>query len=304
MRLQLRLDQANDLLRSGDLLDLLRKPLYSESTGIGLRLDLRAGFETRLAKIERKIRPATREDIRALVDPASADSSHPQDAADRRRQARIEPRSGTHGCFVADGQDGLPGFMHYLFTSEDNVLFQSHFAHTGPVLGDDEAMVEFLYVTPAARTMSFVIDCMTLVAEEARKRGARSVGDIPRIREPGGDDGQSLRGFSALCRAPVEVPPLPQDDDVSSFDLRRCQRCCSPHPSAGAPSSAVGWPPLSIHPRRPGASRRYPTTAPTCATNGPARASRDGYDLWLRLARLSYLSAPSRLRPRNAKTRS
>lgn len=179
MRLKLRLDQANDLLRSGDLLDLLRKPVHSESTGIGLRKDLPAGPEPRLAKIEREIRPATRDDLRALVDVAGADPTQPQDAADRRRQGRIVATFGTHGCFVADGEDGLPGFMHYLFTSEDNELFQSKYSHTGPVLADDEAMVEFLYVTPAARTMSFVTDCMTLMTEEARKRGARSVVTFP-----------------------------------------------------------------------------------------------------------------------------
>ena len=195
MRLRLRLAQANDLLRSGGLLDVLRKPVYSESTGIGLRKVLSDEPEPRLARIEREIRPATSGDLHALVDPAGADLSQPQDPADRRRQARIVATIGTHGCFVADAEDGAPGYMHYLFTSEDNELFQSKYSHTAPVLGDDEAMVEFLYVTPAARTMPFVTDCMTLMAEEARKRGARSVVTFPGSENRGAQMVSHIVGF-------------------------------------------------------------------------------------------------------------
>ncbi len=179
MRARLRLSQAGDYLRRGDVIGLLRKPIYSEDIGIGLRRDLSAGPDPRLATIERELRPAAAADIQALLDPVDANPGDAQDQDDRRVEGRVAAALGTRGCYVADSDEGQPGFMQYVFTSDDNELFQSLYSHTGPVLAPDEAMVEFLYVAPGARTMSFIIECMTLVIEEARQRGASSVVTFP-----------------------------------------------------------------------------------------------------------------------------
>lgn len=195
MRLRLRLSQAGDVLQSGHRLELLRKPLYSESTGIGLRKEVSSGPDPRLSKVERELRHATIGDLEYLVGEAGADPTDPQDRADRRVQARIAAKLGTRCCYVADSDDGHPGFVQYLFMSDDNELFQATYSHTGPPLGDDEAMVEFLYVAPAARTMSFVTECMLLVIEQARAQGARSVQTWPNAGNRGALMASHLVGF-------------------------------------------------------------------------------------------------------------
>jgi ribosomal protein S18 acetylase RimI-like enzyme len=189
------LSQAGDAVRSGDALDLIRRPLYSESSGIGLRKTLSTEPDRRLAKVSRVIRPATTTDLESLVDEEGADTAGSQDRTDRRVQARIVANLGTRCCYVADADDGRPGFVQYLFTSADNELFQASYSHTGPPLATDEAMVEFLYVAPAARTMPFVTECMLLVVEEARQRGARSVVTFPSANNRGALMASHLVGF-------------------------------------------------------------------------------------------------------------
>jgi hypothetical protein len=195
MTLRLRLDQASDRLRSMDVLGLLRKSIYSEETGVGLRKDLTTTDGSRVAQIPYRIRPGTDADLHALLDDEQADPSDAQDQVDRRIQRRIASAIGTHGCWVADAGDGSPGFVQYLFFPDDNELFQEHFSHTGPPLAEQEAMVEFLYVAPAARTMSFIIDCMTLVVDEARRQGARSVVTFPNAGNRGAIMASHFVGF-------------------------------------------------------------------------------------------------------------
>jgi len=173
----------------------MRKPIYSESTGIGLLKELPPDPDPRVTRITRELRPATSADLDYLVNDTGADPTDPQDRMDRRVQARIASNLGTRCCYVADSDDGHPGFVQYLFMSADNELFQASYSHTGPPLKADEAMVEFLYVAPAARTMSFVTECMNLVIEQARTQGARSVQTWPDAGNRGALMASHLVGF-------------------------------------------------------------------------------------------------------------
>jgi hypothetical protein len=176
VRLGLYLRTARDHLRHGDLRSLVRSSaalLYSDSASVVIRKDLRTEAAPRRSSAQ--IRPASASDVLALVAGQPDDDADADELWERRLRRHVMSTIGADRCRVADGAKGQPAFMQYLFTAQDNDDLQSHFSGLFPLLAQDEAMVEFLYVTPDERTPGFVVSCLVQVAEEARQRGAMSV---------------------------------------------------------------------------------------------------------------------------------
>ncbi|MFV2064778.1 MAG: hypothetical protein ACC726_14895 [Chloroflexota bacterium] len=197
MDLSLRLGQAGEHLQSGDVRGLLRKVIYSETIGIVSRRDLTDASGPRASRIDCETRTASQQDVDALL---SFDRDHvlsSDEESQRRLQRRLVARLGVENCYVADRGDMGPCFMIYLFCPEDNEMIQAKFPGLYPVLAPDEALVEFLYVAPRARRFWFATECLILVTEEARRRGARSVITITGTDNRGASMVLRFAGFRA-----------------------------------------------------------------------------------------------------------
>jgi hypothetical protein len=121
------------------------------------------------------VRQATGRAIEALLadDPGALPDA--RDRHDRLLQRRVVERIGLDGCLVADDAAGVPSFMQYVFTHEDEERVRSALPGIAPGIPDGDGLVEFLYVPPRARNLSYVTDCLRLVADESRVRGLRSL---------------------------------------------------------------------------------------------------------------------------------
>jgi ribosomal protein S18 acetylase RimI-like enzyme len=175
--LSLRIGQAADHLLRGEARAFVRRVaglVYSDSLAIGIRKDL-----TKLPAVppssERAIRRASIGDVMAILDPGRGLASNADETWQRRLRLHLLDRVGVECCYVADAGDRGPSFMQYLFFAADNALIASRLpGHYRPV-APGEAFVEFLYVSPDARTMPFLTACMREVVLEARRHGVDSV---------------------------------------------------------------------------------------------------------------------------------
>lgn len=149
--------------------------MFSDSIAIGIRKDLTTGPVAAESEPYPPIRQGSLADVLALVDQGGGDVADANDRWQRRSRRRAVDKIGVEGCFVADIDGHRPAFMQYLFTADDNDRIQAAFPGMLPVLAPDEAMVEFLYVTPEARNPGVAISCVAQVLDVARKRGVSSV---------------------------------------------------------------------------------------------------------------------------------
>lgn len=122
-----------------------------------------------------RIRPASLEDVHAVLSTSPSDLSDPEERWVVRSRQHVVERIGVSGCYVADLQGVGPSFMQYLFMAEDNDRLRTAFPGAFPILAADEALVEHLYVSPRARNLHVAYDCVTQVYEEARRRQAATV---------------------------------------------------------------------------------------------------------------------------------
>jgi len=178
MNLMLRLGRAADYLRVADVRGLSRQAgrlIYSDSVGIGIRKDLIADTVTPALATAQAVRRASFHDVEALVSDKRTEDATADEHWQRRLRRYVVSSMGIDNCYVADEPGVGPCFMQYLFFHADNDLIQSVFPQLYPVLSPDEAMVEFLYVAPEARRAGFATECMSQVADEARRGGASSV---------------------------------------------------------------------------------------------------------------------------------
>lgn len=178
MNLRFRLNQAYDGIRAGDTRGLLRrlqKRIHSETLRVGIRKDLTATEDASSAAAEPKIRVASMADIEAVLDPARGSATDANELWQRLLRRHVAETVGPSRCYVADSGDLGPSFMQFLFFPEDNDVVQSEFPDLGPPVKPGEAMVDYLYVAPDARSLPFVTACLLQVAAEARRRGAKSV---------------------------------------------------------------------------------------------------------------------------------
>jgi hypothetical protein len=178
MNLQFRLGQAYDAIRGGDASVLLRRArnrLYSDTLRVGIRKEPTDEDEAQVATAEHRIRIASVADIEAVLDPRRGGATDANELWQRRLRRHVAATAGPGRCYVADCGDLGPSFMQYVFFPEDNDLVQRAFPDLGPRIEPGEAMVDYLYVSPDARSLPFLISGLLQVAVEARRRGATSV---------------------------------------------------------------------------------------------------------------------------------
>ena len=178
MNLRFRLGQASDRIRGGDIPGLFRlvlRRLHSENLRMGIRKTLTSADEAKSASSEHPIRVATMADIEAVLDPERSGTNSADDLWQRRLRLHIAATIGPDRCYIADCGDLGPSFMQFLFFAADNDILQAELPDLGPPIGPDEAMVDYLYVAPDARSVPYVTDCLAQVAAEAYRRGAKSI---------------------------------------------------------------------------------------------------------------------------------
>lgn len=199
---RLRLGLVGDYVRGGDLRNLAgkaTKALYSDIVGIGIRKDLTADRGAADRRREPPIRPASMADVLAMVGDDRGGAFDADELHERRWRRRVAKSMGVEGCFVADVEGIGPAFMQYLFLADDNDRLRSTFPGAFPDLAADEALVEYLYVVPAARHPGLAVSCVAQVAEEARQRGAASVISFIDPGNKGAIFVSQMTGFRAYC---------------------------------------------------------------------------------------------------------
>ena len=85
--------------------------------------------------------------------------------------------------------------MQFLFFPEDNDVLQAELPDLGPLIEPGEAMVDYVYVAPDARSLPFVTTCLVQVAAEARRRGATSIITYTPVGNKGALLASHLAGF-------------------------------------------------------------------------------------------------------------
>jgi len=178
MNWKFRLGQAYDRVRTGDavgLARLVRKRLHSETLRIGIRKEMTDADEARAAAAEHRIRVASMADVEAVLDPGRGNATDADEVWQRRLRRHVAETVGPGRCYVADFRDLGPSFMVFLFFPEENDRLQAEFPDIGPRMEPGEAMIEYLYVAPDARSLPFVTSCLVQVAAEARRRGSSSL---------------------------------------------------------------------------------------------------------------------------------
>ena len=178
LRLRLYSRVARDYLRRSEHRGLIREVkslLYSDTVGVEVRKDLTGNPGEAHRERQPPIRPASLTDVLSLVETEGQLDVDANELWERRLRRHIVAEIGVEGCFVADVADIGPSFMQFLFTAKDNDRLQSNFPGLFPVLAADEAMVEFLYVAPAARQPGVAVNGLLQVADEAQRQGANSV---------------------------------------------------------------------------------------------------------------------------------
>lgn len=178
MNLQFRLGQASDAIRYGDASVLLRRArnrLHSDTVRVGIRKETTVEDEARIATAEHRIRIASAADIEVVLDPRRGGATDANELWQGRLSRHVAAKAGPERCYVADCGELGPSFMRYVFFPEDNDLIQRVFPDLGPRLEPGEAMVDYVYVSPDARSLPFLTSGLLQVALEARRRGATSV---------------------------------------------------------------------------------------------------------------------------------
>ena len=178
MRLSLYLRSARDYVQRAEYRDLGRRAaslVRSESASVVVHKELSQDSGATDPRRQPPIRPASLEEVLALVATPPRAGLDADELWERRLRQHIATTMGVDGCFVADAADAHPAFMQYLFTADDNDRLRSSFSGLFPMLGANEAMVEFLYIAPASRNPGFAVSCLQQVTDEARRLGATSV---------------------------------------------------------------------------------------------------------------------------------
>ena len=178
MTLRFRLGQVYEGLRAGDaggLLRRLKKRLHSDTLRVGIRKQPTPDDEARTATAQHRIRVASMADIEAVLDPGRGDANDANELWQRRLRRHVAATVGPDRCYVADFGDLGPSFMQFLFFPDDNEVLRRAFPDLGPPIEPGEAMVDYLYVAPDARSLPFLTSCLLQVSVEARRRGATSV---------------------------------------------------------------------------------------------------------------------------------
>mgnify|MGYP001815132057 CR=1 FL=1 len=239
--LRLRLGQLGDYARVGDLpglVDLARRGLWSERRALGISKELRPSGGAQTPEAKFPVRTASTADIESILDPARGGDESADERWQRRLRRNVLATIGPEHCYVADLGGRGPSFMQYVFPEEDSELIEAELGDMGPWPAPGEAIVEYLYVPPDARSLPFLAGCMVQVAEAARARGITALITYTGVDEPGALMASQLAGYRAfsMCR--------------TRFRLFQRETSCGP-----LPSDLSGVPIARRDPEGPGSAR-------------------------------------------------
>jgi GNAT superfamily N-acetyltransferase len=175
----------------------IRYRVYSDSTSLGLRRDLRLPFDKPTAKIPITIRPISLSDDMSALDPEP--DLPPDEAMSRLAQRRLLG-SGLRVCYVAIADDGKPCYMQWAIPATENERMRAVFGNLYPKLGPDEALLEGAYTPTAYRGKGIMGAAMAQVAERAADFGARWVITFVDERNSASVKGCVRAGFSPYLR--------------------------------------------------------------------------------------------------------
>jgi len=153
-------------------LSAIRYRVYSDSTSLGLRRDLRQPFDKPMAKIPVTVRPISANDDMSALDP---EPDLPPDEAMARLAQRRLLQSGLRVCYVAIAPNGTPCYMQWAIPATENPRVRAVFGNLYPLLASDEALLEGAYTPTAYRGKGIMGAAMAQVAERAADYGARWV---------------------------------------------------------------------------------------------------------------------------------
>jgi GNAT superfamily N-acetyltransferase len=175
----------------------IRYRVYSDSTSLGLRRDLRQPFEKPTAKIPISVRPIASSDDMSALDPEP--DLPPDEAMSRLGQRRLLG-SGLRVCYVAIAPDGKPCYMQWAIPAAENGRMRAVFGNLYPQLQQDEALLEGAYTPTAYRGKGIMGAAMAQVAERAADFGARWVITFVDERNSASVKGCVRAGFSPYLR--------------------------------------------------------------------------------------------------------
>jgi GNAT superfamily N-acetyltransferase len=171
--------------------------LYSDSTSLGLRRDLRVPFTGTSAKIPITVRPlAGTDDLSAL----DSEPGLPADEAFSRLVQRRLLRSGLQTCYVAIAPDGRPCYMQWIIPASENDRVRAVFGNLYPRLGPEEALLEGAYTFDAYRGKGIMGAAMAQVAEQAARFGGRWLITFVDERNPASVKGCVRAGFAPYLK--------------------------------------------------------------------------------------------------------
>jgi GNAT superfamily N-acetyltransferase len=166
--------------------------VYSDSTSLGLRRDLRVPFTGPEAKIPITVRSLAENDDLSALEPEPGLSA--DEAFSRLVQRRLL-RSGLRTCYVAIAPDGKPCYMQWIIPPSENPRLRAVFGNLYPVLGPEEALLEGAYTFDDYRGKGIMGAAMTQVAEQAARFGGRWVITFVDERNPASVKGCVRAGF-------------------------------------------------------------------------------------------------------------
>ena len=182
---------------------------YSNEISYCLRRDLTAPFESPQAKVPIKMRPLQKEDIPIMLN--MNDSELDQDAIKERARRLLFIKEEIPTCFVAVTDEGIPCYMQWLITAQDNNNLQNFFQGCIPILDSGEVLFEFVFTHEKFRGQRIMSCAMAQIAEKGREVGASSA--IAFVRK---DNIPSLKG----CKRAGFFPYMTREDNWRFFRRR------------------------------------------------------------------------------------
>jgi GNAT superfamily N-acetyltransferase len=178
-----------------EVLDALKKKIYSRYDSYCLRRDITLPFAAPSAKIPVTIRKIRESDIPILFDATRPGLSDVERKEIYDRQMLWREKVQT--CYVGVDQRDTPCYVQWLIGPNENAKLQKIFKGGFPVLRNDEALLEDAYTPEAFRGLGIMSSAMAQIAEQGKQIGARYV--ITFVHE---DNIPSLKG----CKRSGFVP--------------------------------------------------------------------------------------------------
>ncbi len=163
-------------MRSGQVrvvADELRRRLWSDWTHYGLSRDLDVPFLAPDAKIPLEIRTLREGDLPKLL---GMDADYVSARGPYVRMHRLNFVGESIGtCYVAATNGDEPCYMQWLMHASENDDIKRYFKGIFPVLGQDEALLEYAFTREDYQGQGIMPAAMARIAEKAQDHGARHV---------------------------------------------------------------------------------------------------------------------------------